>query len=163
MNTFLPIPDLENAPKYIDDIRLNKQIVEGYQILKCNIRVLSGEQNVGWRNHKAVRMWRGYESSLFHYVARCAEEWACRGNKQPQDHKSYRSLFTDFGYLQHKDRVDPPWSKDAVFFNAMCSTHRASLLWKSIHKDAERGVDTYYFYRQFNWKEVPLWEYIWPV
>jgi hypothetical protein len=53
MQTFLPYSDYEASAQTLDNKRLNKQILEGYQILK----VLSGASPSGaWRNHPAVLM-----------------------------------------------------------------------------------------------------------
>jgi len=53
MQTFLPYPSKRESLDALDNKRLNKQILEGYQILK----VLSGASPSGaWRNHPAVLM-----------------------------------------------------------------------------------------------------------
>jgi hypothetical protein len=51
MQTFLPYKDFDQCAKTLDNKRLNKQILESYQILK----VLSNQSSSGaWRNHPAV-------------------------------------------------------------------------------------------------------------
>jgi hypothetical protein len=58
MQTFLPSANATIAASMLDSKRLNKQILECYQILN----VLSGKsKGGGWRNHPAVLMWKGYE------------------------------------------------------------------------------------------------------
>ncbi len=65
MQTFLPQADLHTSAYFLDSKRLNKQILEGYQILN----VLSGKSKTGgWRNHPAVLMWRGFERGLWEYI-----------------------------------------------------------------------------------------------
>ena len=65
MQTFLPSSNFITASQMLDSKRLNKQILEGYQILN----VLSGQSPTGaWRNHPAVRMWAGHELSLLTYI-----------------------------------------------------------------------------------------------
>jgi len=50
MQTFLPYKDYDQCAEILDNKRLNKQILEAYQILK----VLSGKSPSGaWRNHPA--------------------------------------------------------------------------------------------------------------
>jgi hypothetical protein len=65
MQTFLPYSDYEASAQTLDNKRLNKQILEGYQILK----VLSGASPSGaWRNHPAVLMWERSEVELHRYI-----------------------------------------------------------------------------------------------
>jgi len=55
MQTFLPYKNYSQCAEILDNKRLNKQILESYQILK----VLSGQSPSGaWRNHPAVLMWK---------------------------------------------------------------------------------------------------------
>ncbi len=74
MQTFLPYPSFEKSAKIFDRQRLGKQRVETYQILLA----LSGRKS-GWRNHPAVKMWRGYENSLVQYGIAVCKEWKSRG------------------------------------------------------------------------------------
>lgn len=65
MQTFLASTNTLKAARALDNKRLNKQILECYQILN----VLSGRSKTGaWRNHPAVLMWKGYEHGLWEYV-----------------------------------------------------------------------------------------------
>ena len=65
MQTFLPFQSYEESAESLDNKRLNKQILESYQILK----VLSGQSASGaWRNHPAVLMWKNAEKSLLIYT-----------------------------------------------------------------------------------------------
>ena len=74
MQTFLPVSDFAASARILDDARLGKQRVEAYQI----IRTLDGVTK-GWRNHPAVRMWRGYEPALIEYSLVICAEWDRRG------------------------------------------------------------------------------------
>ena len=56
MQTFLPYADFNKSAEVLDNRRLNKQILEGYQILKV---LGNPDPRAGWRNHPAVKMWRG--------------------------------------------------------------------------------------------------------
>lgn len=58
----------------LDNKRLGKQRVEAFQILKANLGL-----TVGWRNHPAAVMWRGYEGSLCNYALAICDEWIKRG------------------------------------------------------------------------------------
>ena len=74
MQTFLPFADFEETARSLDTRRLGKQRVETLQI----VRALTQPGN-GWRNHPAVRMWRGYEEALGAYGAAICREWQRRG------------------------------------------------------------------------------------
>ena len=74
MQTFLPYPNFRESAKVLDRQRLGKQRVETLQILRC----LAGETE-GWKNHPAVKMWRGYEIALTMYRLAICNEWVSRG------------------------------------------------------------------------------------
>ena len=74
MQTFLPYPDLRVSCQVLDDRRLGKQRVETYQIL----RALTWPQ-YAWKNHPAVRMWRGFVPALVVYGLESCREWVRRG------------------------------------------------------------------------------------
>jgi hypothetical protein len=77
MQTFLPYAeDYQANAKCLDNKRLGKQRVEGYQILKA----LLGESK-GWVNHPATRMWKGNEYQLFLYQYEICMEWVGRNFK----------------------------------------------------------------------------------
>ena len=78
MQTFLPYKDFAEVADSLDSKRLNKQILECYQILN----VLSNPSpTAGWRNHPAVKMWRGYEFSLYKYAMTMVSEADARSIK----------------------------------------------------------------------------------
>lgn len=76
MMTFIVSSDVVECAKALDYRRLGKQRVEAYQIL----RTLRGQSH-GWKNHPAVRMWRGYENALAVYMNAMIDEWILRGYK----------------------------------------------------------------------------------
>lgn len=77
MQTFMPHgADFEATAAMLDQKRLNKQGVECYQIM----RTLAG-MTKGWKNHPAVLMWKGYESSLLQYTEAIYNEIDNRGYK----------------------------------------------------------------------------------
>jgi len=75
VQTFLPYPSFAKSAACLDRQRLGKQRVEAFQILKA----LQPDSKSGWRNHPAVRMWRGYEDALRHYFNIVSLEWVKRG------------------------------------------------------------------------------------
>ena len=74
MQTFLPYPDLRASCVVLDDRRLGKQRVETFQIL----RALTWPA-YAWKNHPAVRMWRGFVPALVEYGLENCREWTRRG------------------------------------------------------------------------------------
>lgn len=137
MQTFLPYSSFSKSANHLDPKRLGKQRVEAYQILN----IISGKSTSNaWQNHPAVKMWRGYEDSLTHYMNCMIEEWIKRGY-----HNTMKVLEIK---VSHKDIVDPPFIGTEDFH----SSHRAALLFKDFE-----------FYSQFGWKEKPGINYIWPV
>lgn len=138
MQTFLPYSDFDASAYVLDNRRLGKQRVEAYQIL----RTLLGETG-GWRNHPAVKMWRGYEGALFLYGFAVCREWRHRGFKD--------TMLVKFMLAERNLCVGgpcPPWWDDDAFH----ASHRSNLL----RKDPD-------FYSQYGWKEPHDLPYVWPI
>jgi len=122
MQTFLPSADPSISASLLDNKRLNKQILECYQILN----VLSGKsKGNGWRNHPAVLMWKGYERGLWHYVQAMVYEARKRG---------IRTENNEFNLNALKDQCWDLWGNDAPSFWSdnnklmrVTTTHKASL------------------------------------
>lgn len=132
MQTFLPHADYKKSAQVLDRLRLGKQRVEGYQILRTLLGISDG-----WSNHPATKMWRGHERELYAYVTACINEWTQRGYKNtivlpvpPRHAKGY-----------------PWWLGD----NRLHSSHRSNLL---------RKMPNYYV--QFKWTDDPAAPYWWP-
>jgi hypothetical protein len=75
MQTFLPYKSFKKSAESLDMRRLGKQRVEVIQILN------SIENNSGWKNHPAVKMWKGQEACLIRYGKEICLEWIKRGYK----------------------------------------------------------------------------------
>ena len=161
MQTFLPIAtkDFSQVAKVLDNKRLNKQALEGWQIL-LTLLELDPEGNYrkpkGWVNHPAVKMWRGHELQLFAYIIAMTNEWIDRGYKTTIGEKAGRTLATGTVVLD-RDWSDqlPQWAQDLPKFEAIASSHRRALLSKD-----------YEWYSQFNWAEdtgsrPETYDYIW--
>ena len=157
MQTFYPVttsyPDIA---KVLDNKRLNKQALEGWQIMMTNLKLDpqgNHREPKGWYNHPAAKMWRGYERGLYAYVYIMVAEWKKRGFNSTIADKAYATLqrAAELGRLSLGEF--PPWLND----EAMASSHRTALL-----------VKDYEWYSQFGWDEDPGYpptdyEYIWPV
>lgn len=135
MQTFVPYPDMNQSALVLDRQRLGKQRVETFQLLRA-----ISDASIGWRNHPAAKMWRGYENGLIAYGVAICSEWISRGYNDTCLEK-----IKAFG--QADDKALPPWWGDEMVH----SSHRANLL----RKFPEH-------YGQFGWKENPDMPYFWP-
>ena len=154
MNTFLPYASYTATGSVLDNLRLNKQIVEAEQM----VRALE-DPGYGWQRHPAVRMWRGHYAELVRYGVAMYDEWqrrydaGDRGGKR--DHKSGERLVQRLreAVPPGDDYAPPPWLGD----ERLHASHRACLLAKDpVH------------YGRFGWCEEPTprtadgWPYWWP-
>jgi hypothetical protein len=85
VNTFLPFPSFIKSARVLDDKRLGQQRNEVRQILHA----LHG--GVGYANHPATIMWRGYHVALVNYGLAVCDEWIGRGHRDSQ-----REIIADF-------------------------------------------------------------------
>ncbi len=128
----------------LDDRRLGKQRVETLQIL----RALTWH-TYGWRNHPAVRMWRGFVPALVAYGVAVCDEWVSRGRAD-----AVRPVLLEFtGGAEpswerlHAGGQRPPW----LGLEALHVSHRSAL----VRKEPEH-------YRRF-FPDVPDdLPYLWP-
>ena len=156
MQTFIPIAttNFSEIAKTLDNKRLNKQALEGWQIL-MTLTELDPDGNdrkpKGWVNHPAVKMWRGYETALLHYIIAMCEEWRARGYHTTIDDKARSTYTTAF----MKGRVSASVVYPPCICEEVATTHRQALL-----------VKEYSWYSQFKWAEdtgtaPTTYEYLW--
>lgn len=120
MQTFIPYPSFELSAAVMDLSRLGKQIIEAQQIFKALT-----QENYGWKNHPATKMWGGYESALVAYAKAFNAEWYRRRGK---DHGAWLNLEK----LARKAGVDPS-TKNLPFWwgdSRVHDTHKSNLLRK---------------------------------
>lgn len=161
MQTFLiSTESFEKTAEQLDDRRLNKQILEAWQLL-LNILNLDPEGNVrfakGWTNHPAKKMWVGSELELYNYIQVMCVEWEKRGHSNVVKQKSGLTLEHAKSRNISLGEGKPVWMVDADLYGQICSTHRQALLFKE-----------YEFYSQFGWVEdagvrPESYDYVWPV
>lgn len=99
MQTFLPFADYVRSAKSLDRMRLGKQRVEAWQILRANTG-----QSKGWTNHPASKMWHGHEKALCLYGLAMCMEWQARGYQDTLAAKFLDTLTSLSG-----DNSPPPW------------------------------------------------------
>jgi len=132
MQTFLPYSDFKKSAKCLDYRRLGKQRVEAYQILNT----LTINPKSRWRNHPAVKMWRGYEDALRLYINCMIFEWKSRG------YKNNMKIYDVDNNISF-----PTWFGDEKFHKS----HRSNLLRKYPE-----------WYEKFGWVEPNDLPYFWP-
>lgn len=137
MQTFLPYQSFTKSLQCLDDKRLGKQRVEALQILNA----LEPGSTSRWRNHPAVRMWRGYTFELSLYHDEAIREWMERGFNNNMG-IIYPRFCLDFEFIPGIH-----WLTEEF-----CSAHRSNLL----RKDPE-------FYGKYDWTEPHDLPYIWPI
>ena len=148
MQTFLPYPSYIESARVLDRQRLGKQRVECKQLLNAlGFYIVDGalfrypediQRKIGWSNHPAAKMWRGYEEALAVYQSVIIQEWERRGYTNNLD-----SLSSDDARIFK----NPTWLGDEAFH----ASHRSNLL----RKDPQ-------WYGQFGWTESPDLSYVWP-
>jgi Pyrimidine dimer DNA glycosylase len=132
MQTFLPYADFEKSAACLDRMRLGKQRSECLQIVNTLLGL-----SQGWRNHPAVRMWRGYIPALVSYGQIVCEEWMSRGYRD--------SIWEKLAPHANGVIIMPHWMGNAKLHDS----HKSNLL----RKDPQ-------YYEQFGWT-VPLGLFYW--
>lgn len=126
MQTFLPYAEYNLVAESLDSKRLNKQILECYQILN----VLSNDDpHAGWRNHPAVKMWRGREFALWDYVQNMIVEADDRGIKTDKNSDNLWVLRKAKGNRWGMGK--PLWMSNKTIMERVTTTHKANLYKKA--------------------------------
>ena len=122
MQTFLSEPTFAASAKALDSKRLNKQLLEGRQMLNA----LAGNQK-GFVNHPATQMWKGHEHRFLDYLNEVATEMMNRNIQWEKNHEAIVQLFDN--HFLDSSYEDPYWwsgeSKQRII-----TTHRANLYLK---------------------------------
>ncbi len=122
MQTFLPYKSFTESAKALDSKRLNKQVLEGYQILKV---LHNPDPRAAWRNHPAVKMWAGYPDALYDYIANMVIEARNRGIKTDKNEANLIELHSQYA-MNWKSGM-PKWYHDDTKLNRLTESHRANL------------------------------------
>jgi len=118
MQTFLPYPEFDLSAKSLDYRRLGKQRVETKQII--NALLFGG----GWKNHPAVKMWKGHEYALCEYGFAMCHEWKSRGYKDSTEDFFADTLLSLSSSSNSK--VKPSWIGNEDFH----MSHKSNLIRK---------------------------------
>jgi hypothetical protein len=123
MQTFLPYPSKRESLDALDNKRLNKQILECYQIL--NILTGNSKSNA-WRNHPAVLMWEGAEAELYRYAMTAVVLADMRGIKTDKNKENLEKLSRSRSSLSWGDDT-PLWAINPTTIKRVNATHKANL------------------------------------
>lgn len=140
MQTFLPFENFNESAHCLDNKRLNKQIIEAYQILTDKVHN---------KNHPAVLMWADYKGFLYEYIIECCTEYKIRFDKT---HSVFNSINYCSNFYTSLNNNRPFWFGDTLFHLA----HKVNLLRKDydFYKDK---ISCYY-----DLSEYPT-GYYWPI
>jgi len=144
MQTFLISADPLDTARALDYRRLGKQRVEAIQILNT----LVGFSDA-WKNHPAVKMWKGFEPFLLcDYLSTMITEWGRRGYRNDKIFESYRKIHQELRTTTKSIQITPDWFCEELFL-----THKSNL----IRKYPE-------YYRPIFGNDIPDdLPYFWPV
>ncbi|HEV7909428.1 MAG TPA: MSMEG_6728 family protein [Pseudonocardiaceae bacterium] len=123
MQTFLPFAGFTDSAAALDVRRLGKQRVETLQILRALVW-----PSYGWKNHPAVKMWRGFVPALVLYGVAICQRWSALGHDDtvlPQLLAFTGGQLPDGGRLAATGQL-PPWLGEP----AVHLSHQSSLLRK---------------------------------
>lgn len=141
MQTFLPFTDFTRVAATLDSKRLNKQILEGYQILKA---LSNSNPKTTWRNHPASKMWEGHECALYEYIFTCVDEADARGIKTDKNVANLKELREQM--WRRWGLGLPSWIIDSELVKRITTTHKANLYRKNpdYYSDFASEVDSPY-------------------
>jgi hypothetical protein len=108
MQTFVPFADSAASARVLDNKRLNKQLLEGRQIYNI---LASGKRTGAWVNHPAVKMWRNYDTGLYHYLYAIKRECDARGIQTEKNWTAIEDMH-EHNWHRGDNVVMPAWWND---------------------------------------------------
>jgi hypothetical protein len=135
MQTFLSEQTFAESAAVLDNKRLNKQLLEGYQILKAISQTPDGggsriDGKVPFAsNHPVTNQWRGSEAVLCLYLGHIMTECDLRGIKWDKNWANICDLFHNNPQLAD-NLILPDWYVDNSARRRVLMTHRRNLWWK---------------------------------
>lgn len=97
MNIFLPYEkNINKSVISLDDKRLNKAVLETYQLLSNAIKESKGEEIKGYKNHPIYLWYKNSYQFLFEYGLMCCLEYSYRFNKTHSLEIEFHKLSYEF-------------------------------------------------------------------
>lgn len=134
MQTFLPETTFWDSAATLDNVRLNKQLLEGYQIMNAIFLTPDGggsrvDGKVPFAsNHPATNMWRGHEFWLLQYLGDVEQEARLRGIKTDKNWDNIQTVYQKSPWTyQDCNTPEPNWWLDPLERERVLWTHRANL------------------------------------
>lgn len=125
MQVFLSEYSFAGSAQVLDTKRLVKQLLEGRQIMT----ILANESPSGaWRNHPAVKMFRGHERTLYAYLYAIKDEMIARKYKWEKNWEVIQDTYMR-NFLNEKQDA-PEWMLNEEF-DRVIITHRGRLYEKA--------------------------------
>lgn len=125
MQTFLSEPTFRASAQALDSKRLNKQLLEGRQMLNA----LAGNQK-GFVNHPATLMWKGHEHAFMSYLASVVIEMAERGIEYANNWRECLRIHGEKWYGDGRPTNGTPEWFTGESKQRIITTHRANLYLK---------------------------------
>lgn len=134
MQTFLPFRNYVHSVRILDDKRLNKQILECYQLHK----IYTSKDKKSYSNHPAFLMWVGHGSALALYGLEACKEFYRRKDKNK--HHIYEKYFQKAVDEAMEEGI--PIEKP-IFPEELYESHRSNLYYKDkeYYKQFEKASD----------------------
>lgn len=92
MQIFRPYKNHKQSAKYLDDKRLNKQVVECFQLIQtCLVKLKLIEGKMAHKHHPITKViynnGKPYLPDLLNYMIACDKEWIDRGRNRKDEFK----------------------------------------------------------------------------
>jgi len=158
MQIFLPFANFRKSLECLDNKRLGKQRVEAFQVYMLLTR--DAASNSHWLRHPVLKMWRGYELALRHYIIECCSVWITRKTKDGS--RFFSNAKMDENIETYKIRLSAQEQKRMqlppfIGLDRFHDSHKAMLF----HKGKLRSESTNH-YEQFH-DYAHITGYYWPV
>lgn len=120
MNIFLPYDnDIQESIKALDDLRLNKQILECFQLLKNAVTEKMGGEIDGYKNHPVYLYYKNDLKFLYDYGVSACNEYAFRFGKTHNLAIKYYYLISCYGEL-FADYIVKPFYAEGIKNSPNC-------------------------------------------
>jgi hypothetical protein len=99
----MPYSSIKKSVESIDNVRLNKQIVECYQLLTSAIKEKNGEIIKGHSHHPVYLFYKDNLEFLAYYGYECCREYYYRNKKWQSLTQYFDNIMNDFNMFEYDD------------------------------------------------------------